>query len=80
MGCFFWSAINGHIESEVVAALFVYALMQSSVGDRFSRALKRSILKGWKKASPDQMLDRIMHKALGAITADVWNWIVEVTA
>ena len=54
--------------------------MQSSVGDRFSRALKRSILKGWKKASPDQMLDRIMHKALGAITADVWNWIVEVTA
>jgi hypothetical protein len=65
---------EGHAESEVVAA-FVYALTQSAIGDRFDRALKRVILKGWKQVVPGQALDLDMKCALNAVTVDRWNWM-----
>jgi len=64
----------GHAESGVVAA-FVYALTQSVIGDRFDRAIKRAILKGWKDALPGPALDNDMRAALAGVTAEAWNWI-----
>jgi Ca-activated chloride channel family protein len=65
---------EGHAESEVVAA-FVYALTQSAIGNRFDRALKRVILKGWKRVVPGQALDLEMKHFLGAVTVDNWDWM-----
>jgi hypothetical protein len=64
----------GHAESEIVAA-FVYALTQSAIGDRFGRAIKRAILKGWKNVVPGQALDSDMKAALKAVTPGTWNWL-----
>lgn len=66
--------VDGHAEPEVVAA-FIYALTQSAVSERFGRAFKRVILKGWKHVVPGQSLDRDMKESLANVTADAWNWV-----
>ncbi len=65
---------EGHAEVEVVMA-FLCALTQSEVGERFGRALKRVILKGWKHVTPDPSLDRDMKESLARVTANEWNWV-----
>lgn len=58
----------------MVVASFLYALSQSTVGERFGRALKRAILRHWKQVVHNRELDDEMQAALSSITADSWNW------
>ncbi|HAN48042.1 MAG TPA: hypothetical protein DCQ20_04050, partial [Nitrospira sp.] len=51
---------DGHNELTLVAA-FLYALSESPIGHLFGRSEKRAILKRWKDAAPDALLNKIMQ-------------------
>lgn len=67
------SMSDGHDEETMIVA-FIYALTQSAVGEFFSRAFRRAILKAWKKAGPGPELDRLMSDSLASVTPESWNW------
>jgi cell division protein FtsZ len=70
---------EGYAEPTVVAA-FAYALTQSALGDRFSRNLKRVILKEWKDAAPENKLNGSMLILTNHIDATSWGQIPTMTA
>ena len=64
---------DGHSESQIIAA-FIYALSESPIGHLFGRGVKRTILKGWKDAAPDVLLNQMMRRELKELECDCWGY------
>ncbi|MDO9012000.1 MAG: VWA domain-containing protein [Gallionella sp.] len=64
---------SGYDEAEVIAA-FIYALSESTIGNKFSRSFKRTILKHWKNVVKNHDIDAEMKEALAMVTLESWNW------
>lgn len=62
----------GYHELGLVIA-FLHSMTESSVGNLFSRDLKRLILKRWKEISPGELFNQEMAKSIRFITADTWH-------
>lgn len=65
--------MDGHNELTLVAA-FLYALSESPIGHLFGRSEKRAILKGWKDAAPEALLNQIMQRELKELESDCWGY------
>jgi len=65
---------DGHNELTLVAA-FLYALSESPIGHLFGRSEKRAILKRWKDAAPDALLNKIMQRELKELESDCWGYV-----
>jgi Ca-activated chloride channel family protein len=68
---------DGYDEMEIIAA-FIYALSESPIGHLFGRIGKRAILKGWKNAAPDALLNQLMRHELKELECDCWGYAEDI--
>ncbi len=68
---------DGHDELLIIAA-FMYALSESPIGHLFGRNGKRAILKKWKDAAPDVLLNQLMRSELKELECNCWGYTEEI--